>query len=667
MKKKLSTKMIFFIGGLVLLVTLGLGFTALFFATDTVSKEAETSLLEITDLGAKEVKSLVEGRLDVLYEVANRQEVQTMKWNIQKDDLMDDIDRLGYQDMIVVSPDGKARYVKDDSVILLNDQEYVKRALTGEKNVSDVTISRITNSPVVMFAVPIQKGDEILGALVGRRDGAALNDVTDTMGMGKEGYAYIVNKEGTIVSHPNREYVLSQTNIIEESKEDDTFKEVAIMLEKALVETRGIGEYRFKGRDMYSGYAPVPDTDWILINVALEEEFFKGLVTMQRGLLLASIGFVIFGVFISIILGRSIARPITYLSNELIKISKYDLTEVADKQGDKIRKKEDEIGQIANAIKTMRENLKNLIHEITNEAVSVAASSQELTATSEQVSLASDEVAKTIEEIAGGATDQARETTEGAEEINILGDIITSEIELVKLLNNSARAVDTLKEEGFIVLKELEEKTSENNETAKEVQEIIIDTNKNADRIETASDMIKNIAEQTNLLALNASIEAARAGEAGRGFAVVADEIRKLAEETNEFAEEISNTITSLSNMSHKGVKTMDKSAEIARQQMVSLDNTHDKFEGISKAIEEVEKIVEPLNDSTEQMMNKKTQIINVIENLSAISEENAAGTEEASASVEEQTASMAQISEASEELSKLAEKMQKSISRFKI
>jgi methyl-accepting chemotaxis protein len=667
MKKKLSTKMIFFIGGLVLLVTLGLGFTALFFATDTVSKEAETSLLEITDLGAKEVKSLVEGRLDVLYEVANRQEVQTMKWNIQKDDLMDDIDRLGYQDMIVVSPDGKARYVKDDSVILLNDQEYVKRALTGEKNVSDVTISRITNSPVVMFAVPIQKGDEILGALVGRRDGAALNDVTDTMGMGKEGYAYIVNKEGTIVSHPNREYVLSQTNIIEESKEDDTFKEVAIMLEKALVETRGIGEYRFKGRDMYSGYAPVPDTDWILINVALEEEFFKGLVTMQRGLLLASIGFVIFGVFISIILGRSIARPITYLSNELIKISKYDLTEVADKQGDKIRKKEDEIGQIANAIKTMRENLKNLIHEITNEAVSVAASSQELTATSEQVSLASDEVAKTIEEIAGGATDQARETTEGAEEINILGDIITSEIELVKLLNNSARAVDTLKEEGFIVLKELEEKTSENNETAKEVQEIIIDTNKNADRIETASDMIKNIAEQTNLLALNASIEAARAGEAGRGFAVVADEIRKLAEETNEFAEEISNTITSLSNMSHKGVKTMDKSAEIARQQMVSLDNTHDKFEGISKAIEEVEKIVESLNDSTEQMMNKKTQIINVIENLSAISEENAAGTEEASASVEEQTASMAQISEASEELSKLAEKMQKSISRFKI
>jgi len=667
MRRKLSIKMIVYIGGLVLIVALGLGFTANFFASNTVSEEAEKSILKTTDLGASEVEVLVESRLDVLYEVANQQVIQSMNWNIQKDALMNDVERLGYQDMVVVSPDGKARYVKSDSVVLLDDQEYVQQALNGEKNVSDVIISRETNSAVLMFAVPIENKGKIVGVLIARRDGNALNDVTDAMGFGEEGYAYVVNKKGTIVSHPNREFVMSQTNIIEESKTDETFVSVAAMLKKTLVEERGLGRYKFKGRDMYGGYAPITGTEWILINVALEDEFFEGLVTMQRVLLFASMGFVIIGILISVVLGRSIAKPITYLSKELIKISEYDLIEVSDKYGDKIRKKEDEIGKIANAVQKMRENIRSLINEVAVEASNVSASSEELTATSQQVLIASDEVARTIEEIANGAMDQAKETTEGAQEINNLGEIITSEIDLVKILNDSAEEANKLKEEGFIVLKSLEEKTDESNTATQEVNEIIIKTNENVEKIELASDKIQGISEQTNLLALNASIEAARAGDAGRGFAVVATEIRKLAEETNQFAGEISNTIASLSQMTEKGVQTMAKVGGIVQEQMGKLGDTHNKFEGISEAVEQVKKIVKELNESTKNMAGKKSQIINIIENLSAISEENAASTEEASASVEEQTASMAQISEASEDLSRLAEDMQKSISKFRI
>ncbi|MGM0379685.1 MAG: methyl-accepting chemotaxis protein [Bacillota bacterium] len=667
MKKKLSIKMVVYISILVLVVAVGLGFAANYFASRTVRDEAKKSVTQITDLNAIQAQDFINEKLDVLYEVANREKVRTMNWNLQQEDLKDDVSRLGYLDLAIVTPDGKARYVKGNSTSQLGDRGYVKKAFEGQKNVSDVLISKVTNSAVLMFAVPIERGDEVVGVLIARNRGDALNDITDKMGIGKEGYVYVVNQKGTIVSHPNRDYVMKQTNIIEEAKTNDTFKEVGAMLETTLVEKQGLGSYKFKGRNMYGGYAPINGTDWILINVALEEEFFAGLVNMQRILLFASIGFIIMGIIIAAALGKSIANPIEYLSQELIKISKYDLTKESSKEGEKILKREDEIGKISKAIKQMRTNLKDLIHEITKDAENVAASSEELTATSEQVSIASDEVAETIQEIANGATDQAEETTEGAKDINVLGKLITSEIELVEILNESAKTVDELKEEGFVVLKDLEEKTIENNEAAKEVQEVIIKTNENADKIEKASDMIKNIAEQTNLLALNASIEAARAGEAGKGFAVVADEIRKLAEETNQFASEISDTITKLNEMTQKGVVTMEKASKIVKKQMTSLDNTHNKFEGISESIEDVDNVVDKLTDSTENMMSKKDQIINVIENLSAISEENAAGTQEASASVEEQTASMNQISEASEELAKLAQDMQNSISKFKI
>lgn len=389
-----------------------------------------------------------------------------------------------------------------------------------------------------------------------------------------------------------------------------------------------------------------------------------GMFANNAIILLLIIGFIAFVLYYFAV---NLTRPVKRLALEINRIADYDLSGSGLKSDEKLLKKKDEIGQIANATLLMEHNLVELIKGISDNASHVSSSAEELTAMSEQSSLSAEEVAKTIQEIADGASEQAKQTSDGANEIDALGRLVAHEKEIVHDLSKASDRVNTLKDEGFEVLKELQEKTLDNSRASDEVAKIVTETSESVVSIEAASAMIKSIADQTNLLALNAAIEAARAGEAGRGFAVVADEIRKLAEQSNNFAGEITTIISELTSKTDIAVKKMEASKAVSKLQLDSLDATQNKFKGIAESIEKVKSVIEALNLSSDQMLDKKSQIIDIVDQLASISEENAASSEQASAAVQQQTSAMEQIASASESLSKLAEEMQRNINRFKI
>lgn len=665
MKFSLWKKIVLVVGIIILSVSMGIGYNALMTSSRTIRHKAEDSLEELAKEGAQHVASVINGELNVLYELGNKETVKSMNYTTQKQDLSSSVARLGYEDMAIINLNGKGQYINKETTLDIADQAYFKEALEGAKVVSDVILDPQTSELLLMYAVPIEVKDRVVGVLIGQKDVRALNQITSNMGFGENGYAYILDEKGVFYSNPNEALIMGQKNIMEDIEAGGDFKDMALEFQALGLGNPGHITYALEGSQRMAGVSIVPTTNWILAMGASEDDVLTGDKEMQEKVFFTAIAVLVLGIIGAWFFGKTISAPIVRLSKELERFSNYDVSLNETNNVTKYMSRKDEIGSMAISLRKMQENLIDLIGNIANASQDVATSSQELTATSNQSASASNELARAIEDIANGASDQARDTENGATNIDALGLEVETAQRIIQLLYKSTEEVNRIKDSGLEVIKDLIGRTEDNQSSTKEIKDIILGTDESAEKINRASVMIKEISKQTNLLALNAAIEAARAGEAGRGFAVVADEIKKLAEESSDFAQEIEKVVEELMIKTQGSVEIMGRMGETTQMQRDCVFSTTKAFEKIAHKLQEVNNQVQKADHSGNIMALKKDEMVGIIQNLSAIAQQNAAGTQEASASVEEQAATVQEIAGASESLSNLSIKLQKLVSVF--
>ena len=270
-----------------------------------------------------------------------------------------------------------------------------------------------------------------------------------------------------------------------------------------------------------------------------------------------------------------------------------------------------------------------------------------------------------VNEIATGATNQASETQKATDDIVNMGNMIEHTNSQVENLTSTANLMRESSEEAAATLKELDNINQQAIASIDVIYEQTNITNISALKIKEATTLISSIAEETNLLSLNASIEAARAGEAGRGFAVVASQIQKLADQSNESANQIDQIIHALIEDSEKAVKTMDEVKTIMNLQSENVHKTGQVFEqvrdGISSSISGVGEIA----TRTTQLDKARGDVVDVAQNLTAIAQQNAASTEETSASVMEVSNVMQEIMENANRLKEIASILEENVNTF--
>jgi len=329
--------------------------------------------------------------------------------------------------------------------------------------------------------------------------------------------------------------------------------------------------------------------------------------------------------------------------------------------------RKDEIGQLADALANMRDNLRIVFKQVNDSAEQVAASSEELTASAEQSAQAANQVAESISEVANGAEKQVHAINETSAVVEKMSTGIQQVATNTNLAaGKSAQAAETAKEGGKSVEKAVNQMTKIE-QTVNNSSQVVATLGARSKEIGQIVDTISGIAGQTNLLALNAAIEAARAGEQGRGFAVVADEVRKLAEQSHDAAKKISTLINGIQGDTDKAVVAMSEGTREVKIGTEVVTTAGNAFGEIATLVTEVSNQVKGISAAIQQMAGGSQQIVSSVKEIDRLSKTAASEAQTVSAATEEQSASMEEIASSSQALANLAMGLREAVSKFQI
>lgn len=400
-----------------------------------------------------------------------------------------------------------------------------------------------------------------------------------------------------------------------------------------------------------------------LANDALESTQ-KDLASSNLTAFMISILLAIVGIGVLIFFIRRRFKPLENINIQAQKISNGDLR-VEDIKVNSHKK--DEISAIAISFNTMAANLKDVINRVSIDSQQVAASAEQLAASADSMNNASEHISNTIQEVAAGTEKQVREvdetnrTVQGMEQY--AKQIFVNSNSVAERANDTSNKAKMGNEAMQTVIRQM----NTINYTFLETSKLIEELGKHSNEIGAISKVINDIADQTNLLALNAAIEAARAGEQGKGFAVVADEVRKLAEQSSQSANQITNLIQKIQSETGNAVSSMKTATEDVENGIKLVDQTGKTFEDIKGSIDEVSGQITEVSASVEQLTQGMEQMAAVMNLVKEVAEQTDFGTQNVSAATEEQLASMQEIFASAASLTKMAEDLMMLISRFKV
>lgn len=505
-----------------------------------------------------------------------------------------------------------------------SDRDYVKAALNGKTNISDVTLSKYTNTYGISIAAPLISSGRIIGVVYYRADVDFMNDIVKHISVGQGSYAYILDENNNVIAHKNEKYIMN-----------DKYKEMIPKDIKNCISSQNGSMTCSYGGDKYiCGYSKIDKTaNWRVVIASPESAYNSDILRFVKKLVISDIIALIVAIIVALIIARVISRPIVRVKNLLSALAQGDLSvqlndtknkdelgilqnsavslnrmlsDMLTQSGDVLSKmaaydltSEDmreypgKFNELAASINSIKAILSNMILNIQNSSVNVDGGSKQLA-----------EAASMLSE---GTMAQASSLQKLVTDVENVAQNINANSDKTIFVNESLGNIDSEIKDGDQKMQELSNVVRTVEEMSEDIKKIV--------------NTIDGIAFQTNILALNASVEAARAGESGKGFAVVAQEIGTLATKSSDASKKTAELI-------EKCIKGIESAKEYADITSDSLAKIVSDSNNIANAFDEMSKANEIQAKNANDIRNEIENISQVVQSNTATAQQTAASTE---------------------------------------